>query len=95
MQEPRNLDKKIIVTISLIICVFAFSLINTATSKKPDNSVKGVSNDGVINGGNGIEVYWNSKCTNRVSSIDWGHWSREPSQQLLYSLRIEDKIKLL
>lgn len=92
MQEPGNLDKKIVaVTISLVFCVFALSLINTATSKKPDTTVKRISNNGVINGATGIEVYWDSKCTNRASSIDWG--SLEPETTTTVTLFIKNKAR--
>jgi hypothetical protein len=92
MQEARNLDKKITaVTTSLVICVFALSLINTATSKKPDTSAKGISNNGVVNGATGIEVYWDSKCTNRVSSIDWG--SLQPGTNKTVTLFVRNKGK--
>jgi hypothetical protein len=92
MQESTRHDKKIMaVTISVVIWVFALSLINTATSKKPDNSVKGFSNNGVISGGTGIEVYWDSKCINKVSSIDWG--SLEPGTTTTVTLFIKNKGK--
>ena len=92
MRETRSYDKKIIaVTISLIIWVFALSLINPAISKKTYKTVKELPNDGVINQGTGIEIYWDSKGTNRVSSIDWG--SLEPGTNKTVTLFIKNKGK--
>jgi hypothetical protein len=72
MRQPKNLDKKItLITVSLIIWVFAISLINPAISKRPERTIK-VPDDRAITGEGNIEVYWDSKCTKRVSSIDWG-----------------------
>lgn len=92
MREPRSLDKKIIVvTISLIIWVFALSLVNPAISKKPDKTVKEFPDDVVINGDTSIEIYWDNKCTKRVSSIDWG--SLEPGTNKTVTLFIKNKGK--
>ena len=87
------LDAKKIITIiiSLIICVFAFSLISPAISKKPDNSVNKSSNDEVGNGGAGIDIFWDNKGTNRVSSIDWG--SLEPGTNKTVIMFIKNKGK--
>jgi hypothetical protein len=91
MREPRTRDKKIIVaTISLIIWVFAISLVSPAISKKPDR-VNKTSDGESINGGAGIEVYWDKRCTNRVSSIDWG--SLEPGTNKTATLFIKNKGK--
>jgi hypothetical protein len=91
MRELRGLDKKIIVTASLIIWVFALSLVNPAISKKPDNKVKDFSNNGVDNGDVSIEVYWDNKGTKRVSSIDWG--LLEPGTNKTVTLFIKNKGK--
>ena len=92
MWEPRSLDKKILtVTVSLIICVFALSLVTPAISKKPDNTVKEFPNDGAINGDISIEIYWDKRCTKRVSSIDWG--SLEPGTNKTVTLFIKNKGK--
>jgi len=84
MRELRGLDKKIIVTASLIIWVSALSLVNPAISKKPDR-VKDFSDNGDIN----IEVYWDNKGTKRVSSIDWG--PLEPGTNKTVTLFIKNK----
>ena len=92
MLEQRSLDKKIIaVTISLIIWVLALSLINPVISKKPDTAVNKFSNNGVIKGGTEIEIYWDKKGTNRVSSIAWG--SLEPGTEKTVTLFIMNKAK--
>ena len=89
MHELRGLDKKIIVTVSLIIWVFALGLVNPAISKKPDNKVEDFSNNGVDNGDISIEVYWDNRCTKRVSSIDWG--PLEPGTNKTVTLFIKNK----
>ena len=86
MRELRGLDKKIIVTVSLIIWVFALSLVNPAISKKPD---KDFSSNEVNNEDINIEVYWDNKCTKRVSSIDWG--PLEPGTNKTVTLFIKNK----
>jgi hypothetical protein len=91
MQELGNYDKKIITaTIALIILVFALSFITPVISKKPDKVTK-PSNAEAIDGGAGIEIFWDSKCTNRVSSIDWG--SLEPGTDKTVTLFIKNKGK--
>lgn len=88
MLEP-SFDKKItILTVSLIIWVFAISLISPAISKRPEKTIK-TSDDEIINGDTNIEVYWDSKCTRRVSSIDWG--SLEPGTNTTVTLFIKNK----
>jgi hypothetical protein len=89
LRELRGLDKKIIVTVSLIIWVFALGLVNPAISKKPDNKVEDFSNNGVDNGDISIEVYWDNRCTKRVSSIDWG--PLEPGTNKTVTLFIKNK----
>ena len=92
MRKQRSLDKKILaVTTSLIICVFALSLVTPAISKKPDKTAKEHPNDGAGNRVAGIEVYWDSRCTKRVSSIDWG--SLEPGTNKTVTLFIKNKGK--
>jgi len=86
LRELRGLDKKIIVTVSLIIWVFALSLVNPAISKKPD---KDFSSNEVNNEDINIEVYWDNKCTKRVSSIDWG--PLEPGTNKTVTLFIKNK----
>ena len=89
MWEPRSLDKKITaITVSLIIWVFAISLINPAISKRPEKTIK-VSDDGIITGNANIEAYWDSKCTRRVSSIDWG--SLKPGTNKTVTIFIKNK----
>ena len=88
MQESNNLDKKILaVTATFLICVFALSLVTPALSKKPDKTINEVSNDKDIS----IETYLNSRCTERVSSIDWG--SLEPGTNKTVTLFIKNKGK--
>jgi hypothetical protein len=90
MRELGSYDKKIITaTIVLIILVFAVSFITPVISKKPDRITKS-SND-EVGGGAGIEIFWDNKCTNRVSSIDWG--SLEPGTDKTVTLFIKNKGK--
>ena len=92
MQESRSLDKKIIVvTILLIIWVLALSLISPVISKKPDTTGNKFSSDGIIKGGTDIEIYWDKKGTNRVSSIVWGQL--EPGTDKTVTLFIMNKDK--
>ena len=92
MQESRSLDKKIIVvTILLIIWVLALSLISPVISKKPDTTGNKFSSDGIIKGGTDIEIYWDKKGTNRVSSIVWGQL--EPGTDKNVTLFIMNKDK--
>ena len=88
MRELRGLDKKIIVTASLIIWMFALSLVNPAISKKPDK-VKDFSSNEANNEDINIEVYWDNKGTRRVPSIDWG--PLEPGTNKTITLFIRNK----
>ena len=56
----------------LLVFVSALSLVSPAISKKPDNTTKKVSNGEASNRSADIELYWDSRCTKRVSSIEWG-----------------------
>jgi hypothetical protein len=95
MRQPKNLDKKItLITISIIIWVFAISLINPAISKRPERTIK-VPDDRVITGEGNIEVYWDSKCTKRVSSIDWGLLKPGTNQTLTLFIKNKGKNQLL
>jgi hypothetical protein len=92
VQEPNNLDKKILaVTATLIICVSALSLVTPALSKKPDKTANDLPTNGAVDGDVGIETYWDSKCTQRVSSIDWG--SLEPGANKTVTMFIKNKGK--
>ena len=91
MQEPKNLDKKIITTIiALLICVSALSLVTPAISKKPDKTTKELPNNDAVSD-TSIEMYWNQKCTTRVSSIEWD--SLKPGASKTVTLFIKNKGK--
>jgi hypothetical protein len=91
VQEPKNLDKKIVtITAVLLICISGLSLVTPATSKKPDKTAKELPNNATANE-LGIEIYWDSKCTTRVSLIDWG--SLEPETSKTVTLFIKNKGK--
>ena len=62
--------KKItIVSTSILIWILALSLVSPALSEKPDKA-SGIKVD---NGRDtAIEIYWDEKGVNRVSTIDWG-----------------------
>jgi hypothetical protein len=80
MLDSGSTDKKIMLTlILLLISVLAISLVNPAISKKSDNNGKKFSSNGSIKELTGIEIYWDSKGTNRVTSIAWG--SLEPGTE--------------
>ena len=80
MLIPANHDKKIVLTlILLLISVLAISLVNPAISKKSNNNGRKLSSNGAIKEITGIETYWDSKGTNKVTSIEWG--SLEPGTQ--------------
>jgi hypothetical protein len=92
MHESKSYDKKIVtLTVSLIICVFALSLVNPAISKKPDKTVNELSNDEEISRDIRIETYWDNRCTERVSSIDWG--SLKPGTNKTVTLFIKNEGK--
>lgn len=92
MRKQNNLDKTILAaTAALIVCVFAFSLVTPAISKKPDKTIKDLPADGAVDAAVGIETYWDSKCTKRGSSIDWG--SLEPGAAKTVTLFIKNKGK--
>jgi len=64
-------EAKIILVVSLALVLSAlaigalnnvFSLLQTNRTISSDGSVKGI----------GVGIYWDSACTNRVSSINWG-----------------------
>ena len=80
MLVPANHDKKIVLTlILLLISVLAISLVNPAISKKSNNNGRKLSSNGAIKEITGIETYWDSKGTNKVTSIEWG--SLEPGTE--------------
>ena len=80
MLIPANHDNKIVLTlILLLISVLAISLVNPAISKKSNNNGRKLSSNGAIKEITGIETYWDSKGTNKVTSIEWG--SLEPGTQ--------------
>jgi hypothetical protein len=92
MLEHKNLDKKIvIVTATLLICVSALSLVTPAISKKPDKTAKTLPATSAADEPVGIETYWDSKCTQRVSSLDWG--SVEPGTTETVTLFFKNKGK--
>jgi hypothetical protein len=72
MNSPKTHQRRIIeVTILLIVCITAVSLVSPAVSKKPQRVIDKTSDDGA-NDVVGIEVYWDAKGTSRVDSIEWG-----------------------
>jgi hypothetical protein len=90
--EPKSLDKKIvIVTAALLICVSALSFVTPAISKKPERTAKDSPSSGAVDGAVGIETYWDSKCTQRVSSIEWG--SLEPGTTKTVTLFLKNRGK--
>jgi hypothetical protein len=90
MHKSKRFDKNIItVTVSLIICVFALSLVNPAISKKPDKTIKELPNDEATSGDIHIETYWDNRCTERISSIDWG--SLNPGTNKTVTLFLKNK----
>ena len=92
LEQQNSLDKKIVtLTILILIWVFALTLISPVISKKPDNTGKKSSSDRLTNGASGIQIYWDSKGTNIVSSIDWG--SLEPGTNRTVTIFIMNKGK--
>jgi hypothetical protein len=91
--REQNLDKKIIiVTATLLICISALSLVTPAISKKPDRTAKSLPDTSAADDGPaGVETYWDSKCTQRVSSLDWG--SLEPGTTKTVILFFKNKGK--
>ena len=86
MRELKSLDKKIIVIATLIVWVCALGSVNPAISKKPDKVVESSNNRDV-----NLEVYWDNRCTKRVTSIDWG--PLEPGTNKTVTLFIKNKGK--
>jgi hypothetical protein len=92
MQESGNLDKKIVATLILfLISVLAISLVNPAISKKSDNNGRKFSSNGAIKEVTGIEIYWDSKGTKRVTSIEWG--TLEPGTEKTVTMFIRNQEK--
>jgi len=80
MLDSGSTDKKIMLTlILLLISVLGISLVNPAISKKSDNNGRKFSSNGTVKEVTGIEIYWDSKGTNRATSIEWG--SLEPGTE--------------
>jgi hypothetical protein len=80
MHQPTDYSKKIVTaTILLLIFVTSISLVNPVISKKSNNNGKNSSSNGAIKEVASIEIYWDSKGTNRVTSISWG--SLEPGTE--------------
>ena len=77
-------------TVAAIICIAALSLISPALSKKPDRIVNKL-NDETVTDTAGIEVYWDSKGTSRVSSIEWG--PLEPGAEKELTMFVKNKGK--
>ena len=91
MNKPQTHTKKILeITIVLIVCVTALSLISPAVSKKPERIVDKLS-DAIASEVAGIEVYWDAKCTSRVYSIDWG--PMEPGEEKQVTVFVKNKGK--
>ena len=91
MREQKNLDKKIItITCVLLVLVFALSLVTPVISKKPDKLTRELPNTAATQDAN-IETYLDSKCTKKVSSIDWG--PVEPGTSKTFTLFIRNKGK--
>ena len=57
------------VSIALVLCALATGIFGTALSLL--NNSRTVTNAGSVKGV-GVGIYWDSACTNRTSSINWG-----------------------
>ena len=57
------------VSIALVLCALAIGIFGTATSLLQTNRT--IPNAGSVKGV-GVGIYWDSACTNRTSSINWG-----------------------
>ena len=57
------------VSIALVLCAVAIGIFGTATSLLQTNRT--IPNAGSVKGV-GVGIYWDSACTNRTSSINWG-----------------------
>ena len=92
MLHTKNLENKIATALILLLFwVLALSVISPVISKQPDNIATKVANQGAIKEGNGIEIYWDQKGTDRASSITWG--SLEPGMNKTVTLFILNKDK--
>ena len=87
-------NKTIGVTIAVIICIAALSLISPALSKKPDRVVNKI-NDETVADTAGIEVYWDSRCTNRVYSIEWGPLEPGTDKELTMFVKNKGKTQVV
>ena len=91
MQTPKNHNKKLAtITASLIMLVFAVSFISPALSKKPDRLTDQIP-DQSSNEPAGFEAYWDSRGTQRVTSIEWG--ALEPGANESITMFIKNKGK--
>jgi hypothetical protein len=57
------------VSIALVLCALVTGIFGTALSLL--NNSRTVTNSGSVKGV-GVGIYWDSACTNRTSSINWG-----------------------
>jgi hypothetical protein len=74
-------QKSKLVSVSLVICLFAIELmlLLNATTIRRVGAVEAI----------GVGVYWDSKCTNPVSSINWGTLTPGSAKDVIVYIRNE------
>ena len=65
----KNKGKIALVILALVSCTLATGILGTALSSTQTSRI--ISNVGSVKG-IGVGIYWDSACTNRTSSINWG-----------------------
>jgi len=89
MHKTKSPDKVIVaLTLSLLVFVLAFSMVNQVYSKKPVTINKDL-NENVVN--IDFEVTWDKRGTQPVSSFDWG--SLEPGTSKTITVYIKNNQK--
>lgn len=65
----KNKGKIALVILAFVSCALATGILGTALSSTLTSRI--ISNVGSVKG-IGVGIYWDSACTNRTSSINWG-----------------------
>ena len=93
MNNSESPDRKIAFTlISIIFFVLAFSLVNPALSKKPEN-VGNANKD--LNETLNLNIYWDEKCTQKVTSINWGTLNPGTSKAVTFFIKNKEKTPII
>ncbi len=82
----ENQEKIALVISALISCALATGLLGTALSATQTSRV--ITNAGSVKGV-GVGAYWDSACTNKISSISWGSLDACSNKTIMVYVRNE------